>query len=533
MRSTARRSVSSSLYILVIAAIALQPALASADSKKKTVVTDNGPVRGIVTDAGREFLGIPYAAPPVGELRWQPPAPAPRWHGLLDGTAFGNNCPQSATPFGLASQTEDCLFLNVYTPPAGPHQSHPVMVWIHPGAFQFGESDAYDPTELVQHGVVVVTINYRLGALGWLAHPALTAESPEATSGNYGLMDQQAALQWVQRNIDRFGGDPDNVTIFGESAGGLSVLAHLVSPQSAGLFHRAIAQSAAYALRPPTVAVAETQGVAYATAVGCPGQDAACLRAVPVSTLLANQFTSPSAYLPRVDGVVLPMTIAAALATGQFNRVPVIDGSTHDEFRLFVASLFELRGIPVTAANYTALIGVMLGVPAAVVPFIAAQYPLAAYPSPAIALATLGTDAAFACNSLAAASSLSQWVPTWGYEFNDPNAPMAILPPVSFPYGAWHGAEVQYLFDVRPNFAVPGFTPAQEQLSDAMQSYWTEFARSGNPNSAATPTWAEYDPPTVNLFQKLAPPSPTPYSSIAFAIDHKCSFWAALAAAGS
>jgi len=191
-----------------------------------------------------------------------------------------------------------------------------------------------------------------------------------------------------------------------------------------------------------------------------------------------------------------------------------------------------LRGIPVTAANCPALIGVMLGVPAAVVPLIAAQYPLAAYPSPAIALATLGTDAAFACNSLAAASSLSQWVPTWGYEFNDPTAPMAILPPVSFPYGAWHGAEVQYLFDVRPNFAVPGFTPAQEQLSDAMQSYWTEFARSGNPNSAATPTWAEYDPPTVNLFQKLAPPSPTPYSSIAFAIDHKCSFWAALAAAG-
>jgi para-nitrobenzyl esterase len=520
--------------LLIGGAVAGSTAHAAPD--KETVVVESGPLRGVSTPEGRMFLGVPYAAPPVGAMRWQPPAPVEHWQGLFDASEFANNCSQPATPFGLASTTEDCLYLNVYTPPVrtpvGP-QRDPVIVWIHPGAFQYGESDDYDPRELVQQGVVVVTINYRLGALGWLAHPALTAESPDATSGNYGFMDQQAALRWVQRNIDRFGGDPGNVTIAGESAGGLSVHAHLVSPGSAGLFHRAIAQSGAYALNQPSLATGEAQGSAYATAVGCPGQDLACLRAVPVAGLLAKQSTSATAYMPRVDGVVLPMSIGPALASGQFTRVPVIEGSTHDEFRLFVASLFELRGIPVTAATYPALIAAVLGVPPAVVPLVMAQYPLANYPSPAIALAAIGTDAAFACNTFAAARSLAQYVPTYAYEFNDPNTPMATLPPVSFPYGAYHTGELQYLFDVRPNFPAPSFTPAQEQLSGAMQSYWTQFSRNGDPNSGATPIWPAYQPFAANDFQRLAPASPAPFSSFVFLADHKCAFWAALAGGGS
>jgi para-nitrobenzyl esterase len=517
--------------------VVLQSALASAQPYIEVIVGDGGPMRGVATPDGRQFLGIPYAAPPVGALRWQPPAPPPDWEGVLDASQFGNNCPQRPGFFGTASTTEDCLYLNVYTPvvqtPVG-QQAHPVMVWIHPGAFLVGESDMFDPTELTQQGVIVVTINYRLGVLGWLAHPALTAESGNGSSGNYGLMDQQAALRWVQRNINRFGGDPNNVTIFGESAGGVSVHAHMVSPLSAGLFDRAIIQSGAYTMVQPTVAQAEAQGTAYATQVGCTNQDAACLRALSVSQLLAAQSTSPTAYMPRVDGVVMPQSIRTAFTSGQFNRVPVIEGSTHDEFRLFIATSFPPAAI--TAANYPALIAAVLALPpaqaAVVVPLVMAQYPLAdTQPATvAIALGAIGTDAIFACNSLLAASLLSTWVPTWGYEFNDPNAPIGALPPTFFPYGAFHGSELRYLFDVQPPAPV-AFTPAQEQLSDAMQSYWTQFAQNGNPNSAATPAWPEYDPPVTNLFQRLAPPTPAPMSSIGFAIDHKCSFWASLAAA--
>jgi para-nitrobenzyl esterase len=248
------------------------------------VITERGPIRGILTPALRKFLGIPYAAPPVGKLRWRPPKDHTRWSAPLDATRFGNHCPQDASVFGTASVSEDCLFLNVFTPngaasEANNSHSYPVMVWIHGGALTVGESDDYVPTKLVQRGdVIVVTINYRLGALGFLAHPALNAESPDHISGNYGIMDQQFALKWVQRNIATFGGDPHNVTIFGESAGGLSVLSHLASPTAAGLFHRGIVESGAYELTLPTLADEESHGEAFAASVGCNDQSARCLR---------------------------------------------------------------------------------------------------------------------------------------------------------------------------------------------------------------------------------------------------------------
>jgi para-nitrobenzyl esterase len=254
-----RRLLIASVLACLLVAIFATTALANG-----VVPTDKGPVRGTETQSVEKFLGIPYAAPPVAELRWRPPQPPTRWHGPRDATDFGNHCPQPGTPFGSESASEDCLYLNVFKPNRGPGRGHtkhlPVMVWIHGGGFVAGMSEDYDPSRLVERGVVVVTLNYRLGYLGFLAHERLSAESNYGGSGNYGLMDQQAALRWVDRNIKKFGGDPENVTIFGESAGGLSVHAHLVSPLAAGLFDRAIVQSGAYSLSQPSLSEAEQSG---------------------------------------------------------------------------------------------------------------------------------------------------------------------------------------------------------------------------------------------------------------------------------
>jgi para-nitrobenzyl esterase len=484
------------------------------------VATANGPVRGVSTGGADEFLGIPYAAPPVGPLRWRPPMPAADWQGVRDATQFAPHCAQPALPLGQGSTSEDCLYLNVYVPPGGETPGHPhaVMVWIHGGALVTGESDVYDPAKLVRNGVIVVTINYRLGVFGFLAHPAL-ADRAGGPSGNYGLMDQQAALRWVQRNIRRFGGDARNVTIFGESAGGLSVLSQLSSPGARGLFAKAIIESGAYNLTQPPLATAEAAGEAFATKVGCSSQTAACLRSVPVSTILAN--TNAGGYVPDIDGQVLTQSIGTALASGQFNRVPVVDGSNHDEWRLFVA-IAELEGSPVTAANYQAEIASTLGVSATVAAAIAARYPLSAYPSPAIALGAVGTDAIFACHALTVDQSVSKYVPTYAYEFNDENAPQTLLPPVSFPYGAAHASELQYLFNLPALF--PGsLSPPQQRLAGAMQSYWTNFAKRGFPSWFGVPFWPRFNAVTQRM-ESLIPPRPQ--LETGFGAEHNCAFWA-------
>jgi para-nitrobenzyl esterase len=535
-----RRPRAVAVELLTLAALFVAPTLtARADVPGQVVNTQNGPVSGTVTDQGRKFLGIPYAAPPTGANRWKPPVAPQNWSATRNATQFGSNCPQPASPFGLASTNEDCLYLNVYTPPVGQLggalRNDPVLVWIHPGAFLYGEGSDFDPKQLVGRGLVVVTLNYRLGALGFLAHPALTAEG-SGSSGNYGFLDQQAALRWVKRNISKFGGNPNKITIGGESAGGLSSHAHMVAPGSAGLFQNAIIQSGAYTLTLPTVAASEPAGSALATAVGCTNQDAACLRNTPVATLLANQGTNPNAYLPRVDGATLPLSIGAAFASGQFNRANVLEGSTHDEFTLFIASLFTLQGVPVTAANYGQLIAAVLQIPAAaapqVVPLIVAQYPLASYSAPELALAAVATDAVFACNASAAAQLLTKYVPIWSYEFDDPDAPQIFLPPVSYPYGAYHGSELKYLFDVRE--PIPGtLTPPQKQLSDAMVLHWSNFVRFGNPNTLQTSVWPRYQPPQTDRVQLLTPPAPQAYTQTAFIADHKCAFWKQLQGGGS
>ena len=302
------------------------------------------------------------------------------------------------------------------------------MVWIHGGALVTGESNDYDPTQLVADGVTVVTINYRLGALGFLAHPALADANGQ--SGDYGLMDQQAALRWVQRNIASFGGNPHNVTIFGESAGGLSTLSQVASPQARGLFERAIVESGSYNLTQASLSSAEAAGEAFAAKAGCASQTAACLRSLPVSTILADQ--DAAGYTPNINSEVLPETLGTAFATGNFNRVPIINGTNRDEWRLFVA-LSELAGNPVTASNYQSMISSTLGVPAAVAAVIAAKYPLTAFPSPSVALGAVGTDAIFACPALTIDQSVSHFVPTFAYEFNDENAPETLPSPGQLP----------------------------------------------------------------------------------------------------
>lgn len=516
------------LALAVLAAAAASgPAARAADPAAET---EYGRVVGTERSDVRRFLGIRYAAPPVGDQRWQPPRPPAAEAGEIQAKQFANHCPQNASPYGLASTTEDCLFLNVYAPArAGRGESGdrqlPVMVYIHGGSLVVGESDDYDPTRMVTEGdVVVVTVNYRLGALGFLAQPALDAEGHPAA--NYGVLDQQEALGWVRRNIAAFGGNPLNVTIFGESAGGVSVLSHLASPASTGLFNRAIVQSGAYGLRLPTLAQAEEQGNAFAAGLGCTGdpsaaETAACLRQVPVEQILATNSSAPSGPVTIVDGTVLPLSFNTAFRTGAFNQVPVINGSTHDEYRLFVASGFDLTPAgPLTAERYTALVSTAYGADAAAV---LAAYPVENYPSPDLAYAALATDAVFACTGLALSGWLSDYVPTWAYEFNDPDAPEAFLPPVSFPYAAAHASELQYLFDIRKLPGTPELNEDQQRLARGMVRHWTRFAHNGRPGGGASaPAWPRFRQASERI-QSLEPPMPE--TKTGFSAHHHCDLW--------
>lgn len=494
-----------------------------ANAETPIAATEQGIVYGKTLNGENQFLGLRYAQAPTGAQRWQPPQPLSQRFVLLNGTQFANHCPQNASPFGVAGTTEDCLFLNVYTPPgrvAFAARPRPVMVWIHGGALVTGESDDYDPVRLVTQGdVVVVTINYRLGALGVLAQPALDAEGHLAV--NYGLLDQQAALRWVRRNIAGFGGDPSNVTIFGQSAGALSTLSNIASPLSQGLFQGAIVESGAYSLTLPTLAAAEAQGIALATALGCTEQSAACLRAVPVEQILAHQAASITTV---VDGKILPLSIGTALSTGQFNRVPVMNGSNHDEGRLFTALAFDLAGGPLTAAAYPAVVGAVFGAQAAAA--IVAQYPLADYGTasnaPDLAFSAIQTDAEFACSARAADVFLSGYVPTYAYEFNDANAPQDNLPPVTFPYGATHANELQFLFNLRSLAPLPPLSTDELTLAGSMVKYWTNFAHSHTPNSAGVPYWPGYSK-SSDVFQSLV--AATPVQETNFSAAHRCGFW--------
>jgi para-nitrobenzyl esterase len=501
------------------------------------VTTDDGAVRGTTAGTVDEFLGIPYAAPPTGNLRWRPPAPPAEWRGVRDTTQFAPSCPQPPSPFAPPGPfSEDCLYLNVYTPNrdadhrllhGGDEGGLPVLVWIHGGGLTEDAGRNYDGSKLAADGTVVVTINYRLGALGFLAHPAL-ASRPGGPAGNYGLMDQQAALRWVRDNIAQFGGDPHNVTIAGQSAGGLSVLAQMVSPGSRGLFQKAIIQSGSFALNQQPLADAEAAGEAFAAQAGCPDQTAACLRQLPVSDLVnPNLVEIPGV----VDGKVLTEPIGTALAAGRFARVPVLNGTNHDEERLFVSiGLTVSQGTdvlipeqPVTTDNYQTDIAAALGVPAARAAAIAAEYPPAAYPSPAAAFSTLVGDASFACPALQIDQLTSQRVPTHAYEFNDDNAPQLFTRPGLVAPVATHESELPYLFDL-PNAPFPAqLSAGQQALAASMRAAWANFASTGNPATRAVP-WPAFGAGSAQMLS-LVPPQPQIETD--FATRHHCAFWAA------
>src|SRR3954447_931855 len=342
------------------------------NTTRPRVHTTEGPVRGFLKDGVREFLGIPYAAPPVGDLRWRPPAPHARWRKTLNATTYGPTCAQTTTLgvfAGPTSISENCLYLNVFTKRLGHPGARlrPVLLWIHGGGNVDGESNDYDGSKLAtgrRYGgsnTVVVTLNYRLGLLGYLAHPALDGEGH--LFGNYGIMDIQAALRWVQRNIAAFGGNPDRVALGGQSAGASDTGANVISPLSAGLFQRAIFESSPTSTFAP-LSAALSRGEGFAQAAGCPGDGAttaACLRALSVPQIPELHGTAnangPYVHGPMVDGTVIPITPEEAWTTGRFNHVPMMGGNTRDE-RTFAQSITEYFSgppqTPLTADQYVA-----------------------------------------------------------------------------------------------------------------------------------------------------------------------------------
>lgn len=489
------------------------------------VATTNGPVRGTVTDRGRSFLGVPFAAPPVGRLRWRPPAPPASWTEVRDATHYAEGCARRPRALlGDAGTTnEDCLHLNVFTPPAG-GTGKPVLVWFHGGSFISGSAAAYDAADLARSGdMVVVTANYRLGPFGYLAHAALRAESPAAGSGNYGLLDQGAALRWAGDNAAAFGGDRARVTVAGQSAGGLSVCAHLVSPPSRGLFTRAVVQSAPCALRIRDAAAAESAGRTFAAGAGCPGAAApvpACLRGKSATDILAAPNAgSPTAWTPVSGTPVLPTAPADAIAAGDHAEVPVLIGDTLDEGTI-TSAVLESEGTELNAVSYPVLLAAVFGVDAARV---AARYPAPAYGGDhRLAFAAVFRDAVFACPTRATARWFAAATPgrTYAYEFADRTAPNLYTLNPDFPLGAYHGAEVPYLFTYRRGGT--GLDPAQRRLSGAMTSYWSRFAATGDPGGGTAPPW----PATTTTAYRplsLAPDAITPRRD--FDSAHQCDFW--------
>jgi para-nitrobenzyl esterase len=496
------------------------PARAQSSEKTSVIHLTAGDVQGMAANGVGQFLGIPYAAPPVGDLRWRPPQELPRWTQTLQADKFGGTCAQQQRGvFAAPSNTEDCLYLNVYTPEAQPQPGtkRPVMVWFYGGGLFSGESNDYDGSKLAsRRGVIAVTLNYRVGALGFLSHPAINAEGHPFA--NYGIMDQQFALQWVQRNIAAFGGDPQNVTIFGQSGGGTAVMANLQSPLSKGLFHKAINQSGTrIALTTPEMSL--KLGQEFATAAGCADQSAACLRALSVEQVLKNQapVVSRVSDFPSVDGTVITKWGYEAFRDGDYNRVPIMTGLVQDEQAFFLPEANTKK--PRTAdevKRYAASYG------AEHVDTLTAKYPLESYPSPSLTEIAMAQGAK-ACTARILDLHWSKYAPLYAYQFEDRTAP-SYFPELSYPMRAYHTAELQYLF---PLFRGGQGTShplnaAQQKLSDIMVDYWTAFARTGNPNGGNAPNWLAYSAEKDNI---LVLDQPAPKMAYGYGAANDCAMW--------
>ena len=471
------------------------------------VKTTGGLVQGTTIGATgiRAFKGIPYAAPPVGDLRWQPPRPVVPWQGVRDATKFGAACLQGKI-FGDISFdniSEDCLTLNIWTPARTAAERLPVMVWIHGGGFQAGAGgeNRHDGEAFARKGVVLVTINYRLGIFGFFAHPALTRESGRQASGNYGMFDQIAALRWVQSNIAAFGGHPRNVTIFGESAGSFAVSALMASPLARGLFQKAIGESGAFftsgagTLATPSLAASEQQGIKFGASIGA--SSLAELRAKSGDELLKAAMKAQPWFAPNIDGFFLAEDVRAIYALGRQAQVPLLAGWNADEIRASVT----LRKDKPTPESFAAELKRRFGDQADAF--------LKAYPAANDGEA-LESAAALASDSFIGYATW-KWIEmqlqtgkarVYRYLFDrkipvEPGQKVNGVAATSQDIGARHAGEIEYVFGAL-ELSLPKvpWEPADRTLSDAMTTYWSNFAKTGDPNGAGLPKWPAYDAAT-------------------------------------
>jgi para-nitrobenzyl esterase len=461
---------------------------------------DSGPITGEVGEGVRIYRGLPYAAPPVGPLRWKPPQPVEAWEAPRACTEFGPSCLQpggySMGRQRVREQSEDCLTLNVWAPVARAGSKLPVMLWIHGGGSTIGSGSlpVYEGSALARRGVVVVTINYRLGPFGYFAHPLLSKESEEGVSGNYGVLDQIAALEWVRRNAAAFGGDPDRVTIFGESAGSVAVGVLMVVPRAKGLFHRAIGQSgsvggidrklaAAWKGRAPL----EERGVSISRSLGCEDDEdpLAALRAVSAEDLLGAARPQPATadperkYGPVVDGVVLPGPPMELWRAGRQHPVPYLCGSNADDGNVFESN-FPVR----RPAGYRYVVRKVYGEHAEGV---LALFPPDREETLALSVRRLLTVTSFVHGARAMARAMGE-VPAKAYLYHFTRVGPAAE---RLGLGAGHGLEIPYVFGNAGR--AMGWTETDRKVSDAMQRYWTAFARHGDPNVEGLPEWPPHE----------------------------------------
>ncbi|HYL35693.1 MAG TPA: carboxylesterase family protein [Bryobacteraceae bacterium] len=443
------------------------------------VRVDSGDLAGVSgsNPEVRVFKGIPYAAPPVGDLRWRAPKTAPKWQGVRQADHFSFQCEQ--TPYaaggpyhaGVEPLSEDCLYLNVWTAAKSNQDRRPVMVWIHGGGLtrNSGSNPNFNGEHFAQKGVVLVTINYRLGVFGYFAHPELTKESDRNASGNQGFLDQIAALEWVQRNIAAFGGDPKRVTIFGESAGSWSVNVLVASPLAKGLFERAIGESGGQFARVQKLADAEQAGLRFAKSVGA--DSLAALRAKPAEELLKAQAGASAV----VDGWFLPADVNAIFARGKQNDVPTLIGSNNDEGMSLTPPSIKLDAFRAQAKNrFGDQAGEFLKL-----------YPAASDDQAHASNAAAMRDQTFGweMRTWARAQSKTGQAKVYVYYFNKvPPGPFARL-------GAYHGSEIQYVFGTVPKDLA---RDSDRKLSDTLSSYWVNFAATGDPNGKGLPRWPAY-----------------------------------------
>jgi para-nitrobenzyl esterase len=451
---------------LMLAAMAAMLAGSAAMAAPAPVKTEAGMLQGVEGQGVTIYRGIPYAAPPVGDLRWRAPRPAAHWQGVRTADKFGDSCMQNAPPLGgPLTVSEDCLYLNVWTPNAKAGARLPVMVWIHGGGFNIGSS-AWPQTEgsgLARHGVVLVSLNYRMGKFGFFAHPALTKEAGGGALGNYGIMDMTAALRWVKANISAFGGDPGNVTIFGESAGGMAVDFLMESPAAQGLFHKAIVESGGGRSALLDLKAAEAEGAKAAQAWGVTAEDAAALRALPAKAVLGNASMASGGSSPFIDGKVIPEPPLVAFQAGRMAHVPYMIGTNGYEAGLFPGMGDQLASSPAAKANWAK---------------VEAAFDGYGGHDPKLVKDELATDMFMTepARALARAAS-SHGLETYVYQFSylRPSQRTGKLP------GPLHFDEVYAVFDSMMTSPPPASD--DKTAVEAVESRWTAFARTGKPSA--------------------------------------------------